>query len=225
MKTGIYILTNKINGKQYIGQAYNINNRWGGHKSSKDDYPICRAIRKYGWENFEKEILIIVDKVDLDFYEIKCIDVYNTLTPNGYNVNEGGQGKGKPQHPRSKSTRQKISKAHKGKKGHSQPMETRQKIREALLGRPNPNKGKTYEEIMGKKKAAETRKKQSEALVRKPNHPQSLETRKKIGDLQRNISFDEKFGLERSQKIKRKLKKAQRQRRIRERIQKDSKRN
>lgn len=54
---GIYRITNKINGKSYIGQSVNIKNRWYVHKATKDDYPIHRAIRKYGKNNFSWEIL------------------------------------------------------------------------------------------------------------------------------------------------------------------------
>ena len=60
----IYMYTNKINGKRYIGQAKDFNNRHRRHINSshdsnrKRDYntPFHRAIRKYGIENFEIKI-------------------------------------------------------------------------------------------------------------------------------------------------------------------------
>ena len=61
---GIYKITNKINGHSYIGQSVNISKRWQNHiisSSNKNDkgyeYPLYRAIRKYGISNFSFEVL------------------------------------------------------------------------------------------------------------------------------------------------------------------------
>lgn len=61
---GIYKITNKLNGHCYIGQSKDINKRWNNHKAAsgnpKDasyDYPLYRAFRKYGIDNFTFEIL------------------------------------------------------------------------------------------------------------------------------------------------------------------------
>ena len=63
----IYKITNKINGKQYIG----------AHKTDdlKDNYVgsgtyVKRAIKKHGWERFEKEILFVFDSRK-DTYNLK----------------------------------------------------------------------------------------------------------------------------------------------------------
>ena len=60
----IYKFTNKINGKVYIGQTNNIEKRKRGHKSESFNpnangynLPFHCAIRKYGWENFDFEII------------------------------------------------------------------------------------------------------------------------------------------------------------------------
>ena len=55
----IYIATNKINGKQYVGQSVNDphNGRIKSHKKTDNKTVISRAIRKYGFENFEWEII------------------------------------------------------------------------------------------------------------------------------------------------------------------------
>lgn len=93
---GIYSITNKINGKRYIGQSININRRFIEHKNDpfnincKDyDMAIYRAIRKYGLDNFNFEILEQCDKSELNDKEIYWIDYYNSYN-NGYNCTRGG---------------------------------------------------------------------------------------------------------------------------------------
>ena len=87
---GIYLITNLINGKQYIGQSVGIQHRWVQHKNSKENYPISKAIRKYGRDNFKFEIIENCSPEELDEKEIYYIKVYNTIIPNGYNVTYGG---------------------------------------------------------------------------------------------------------------------------------------
>jgi group I intron endonuclease len=64
MTTGIYKITNKINGKCYIGQSQHIEKRWTDHKTASHnqndkgyEYPLYRAFRKYGIDNFTFEII------------------------------------------------------------------------------------------------------------------------------------------------------------------------
>lgn len=49
------------------------------------------AIRKYGEENFEVEVVEEVERTLLDSKEKYYIEYYNSLTPNGYNISKGGQ--------------------------------------------------------------------------------------------------------------------------------------
>lgn len=55
----VYKITNKLNGKIYIGMSKNLKNRWSAngihYKQSKRFY---NAIQKYGWNNFEKIVLV-----------------------------------------------------------------------------------------------------------------------------------------------------------------------
>jgi group I intron endonuclease len=91
----IYIITNQINRKQYIGQTtQNLSERWSQHKcdSKRRNTAIALAINKYSSENFIIEILEDnIDYIDLDNKEIEYIKIYNTITPNGYNISDGGQ--------------------------------------------------------------------------------------------------------------------------------------
>lgn len=96
MKYLIYKHTNKVNHKCYIGQtcrADDPNLRWqNGYGYSK-----CRkfynAIKKYGWDSFEHEILAEVDNVAAaDELEIEFIKKFDSIK-NGYNITLGGAGR------------------------------------------------------------------------------------------------------------------------------------
>ena len=96
--TGIYKITNLINGKIYIGQSIDIYDRWWHHKwgalyKTELSYnsPLHRAFRKYGLENFAFEIIEECGVDELDEKECLWIKKLNSLVPNGYNVLIGGQ--------------------------------------------------------------------------------------------------------------------------------------
>ena len=67
---GIYSITNKINGKRYIGQSINIDNRWKEHIRNIDNPNknniIYKALRKYGLENIIFEVLEECTESELD---------------------------------------------------------------------------------------------------------------------------------------------------------------
>lgn len=95
---GIYKITNTINGKQYIGQSINIEKRikehfWKASNMNDCSYntAIHQAIRKYGAENFEWNIVEECSIQDIDQKEQYYIKLFNTLAPNGYNILQGGQ--------------------------------------------------------------------------------------------------------------------------------------
>lgn len=93
----IYVITNKINRKQYIGQTIsNVGHRWSEHKydaiKRNKQTALASAIRKYGVENFNiKSIQDNIPYKELDIREIEYIKEYNTICPNGYNISEGGK--------------------------------------------------------------------------------------------------------------------------------------
>ena len=90
----IYMHTCKITGKSYIGITKNgAENRWKSHISDAKKgiyYDFQEAIRQYGSENFEMEILDTcktqAEAIDLEKFYIKQYNTYK----NGYNMNEGG---------------------------------------------------------------------------------------------------------------------------------------
>ena len=90
MKKAIYKITNLINGKIYIGESKQPEERFKEHcyRKSKDNSLIDIAIQKYGKENFNLEIIgWFEDWQEKEKYYIKQ---YNSLIPNGYNIHEGG---------------------------------------------------------------------------------------------------------------------------------------
>ena len=189
----IYRITNKINGKTYIGQ----------HKYKKldDSYQgsgkrLWEAYRKYGIENFEKQILVfnISKKEHADLLEKTFIAAEREKVgkENCYNISDGGEGgnfkgrkhseetkrkisEAKKGKPRSEETKKKLSEAHKGKpawnKGKHASEETKKKISEALRGQAAWNKGSHISE--------ETKRKISEA---KKGKQMSEETKKKLSE-------------------------------------------
>lgn len=91
---GIYKITNLVNNKSYIGQSIDIDRRFKSHKNyplENSNYPLYRAFRKYGIDNFSFEVLEECSIKELDEKEIYYIKHYDTYN-NGYNQTTGGQG-------------------------------------------------------------------------------------------------------------------------------------
>lgn len=99
MSCGIYKITNKLNGHSYIGLSINIEKRFADHKTKafnsnrQDDIDkaLYRALRKYGLENFDFDILEECLPDDLRNREIFWIDYFNTYNDRShYNETPGG---------------------------------------------------------------------------------------------------------------------------------------
>jgi group I intron endonuclease len=136
-KNVIYRLT-APNGKSYIGLTTDIDNRMNVHKRSAIDGKLQRAIKKYGWNSFEKEILLEVNNSALlAQLEIFCIKLFDSFE-NGYNSTPGGE-RGMAGHKVSDETRKRMSFAKLGKKRTPLTNKTKQKISVALKGK---NKGR-----------------------------------------------------------------------------------
>lgn len=110
----VYRITNKVNGKQYIGQTtMTSKERFNGHCSLKSGTTsaVKSAIQKYGRENFSFIVLSeCKSKEELDAAEIFWIDYYQTSAPIGYNLAKGGNGGGK----HSAESKLKMSRSRKG---------------------------------------------------------------------------------------------------------------
>ena len=91
----IYIITNSINDKVYIGQTIQtLKSRWQAHcrKGSLEEQnmQIKRAIKKYGKENFSIKELERCSIAELDEKEIYYISLYDSYNK-GYNSTKGGK--------------------------------------------------------------------------------------------------------------------------------------
>lgn len=161
----VYQHKNKINGKIYIGiTKQKPEQRWRhgeGYKSSPHFYA---AIQKYGWDNFEHNILFQnLTKEDACQKEQELIIKFNSMNREyGYNSTSGGDvfimndetkqkisqammgNKNGLGHPCSEEKKKKISEAQKGKKLTE---EHKQKLSEAAKKRHTPCSEQTKENI------------------------------------------------------------------------------
>lgn len=135
----IYKVTNKINGKVYIGQSSkNVKERIARHfndaESNRLDTHFCRAIRKYGRESFEWEIIdTATTSEELTQKEYYWILEYNSVEE-GYNETSS-QTKCGGNTYKSK-TREELE-------------AIKEKIRKTKLGEKNPNHKKVRQINVG----------------------------------------------------------------------------
>ena len=174
----IYVATSRISGKSYIGKTIQkLNSRKCNHKSNAFNQKhkqynthFYRAIRKYGWKNFNWRILYNnITEHYLNMAEIYAIYIYNTFAEGGYNETKGGDGvtmtkeirekiskanKGKKRGPISDEVRKNMSKVHKGKKYKSMSKEGRRNISKAQKGKTHTNetREKISLSLMGNKR-------------------------------------------------------------------------
>ncbi len=94
----IYKITNKLNGVEYIGQTIgSLKKRFNRHYNESSCPYINKALRKYGKENFKIDIIDECNsQKELNYREEYYIKVYDTLSPNGYNLSPGGDNGIKP---------------------------------------------------------------------------------------------------------------------------------
>lgn len=232
MEYTIYLRTNLVNGKQYVGQTCDFKRReynWYNTNWSYAGKLINNARKKYGVDSFKTSILDVVKTQDesneMETYYIK---LFNTKTPNGYNLTDGGEGS--TGYNISDETRKRISEATKGEnnpfygKHHTEETieklknrvitdETRKKISEAAKGRPSAFKGKHHTEET-KKRLSEIKKGRHFSIatefisdrVKGEKNPMfgkhhSEETKKKISESRKGKTSGEKnpmFGRKRN---------------------------
>ena len=157
MPSGIYVW--KLYGiPKYVGKGVDVHQRM--KRNHHDNKALSRAILKYGYDTFEKEVICYceIDELDeMEKYYIK--ELHTHRSENGYNLTWGGDGVGAGEnhplfglfgkaHPswgrkNSAETLKKLSESHKGIK-HSE--EAKQKIAAAKIGEKNPFFGRKYQD-------------------------------------------------------------------------------
>lgn len=160
MAAGVYIITNTINGKTYIGAALDFEGRWNRHRSDlrlnrHHNLHLQRSWNKYGEEAFGFGVLEYLDNLDelylaeqfwVNVYGEENKELYNIATPGkapmlGFAVSEetchkisrGLKGK-----PKSEEHKRKLSEANKGQipwnLGKNHTKEARWKMSLAQMG-------------------------------------------------------------------------------------------
>lgn len=173
----VYIHTNLINWKKYIGiTGQKPEERWRKDgKGYKNCILFWRAIQKYGWNNFKHEVILTNETYEYACKVEKClIKHYQTTNPKyGYNITSGGDGVSgiKPWNYGIPMTDQQKEKLRQANIGRKITEETRKKLSDAKKGKRPNNAGKPMSD--------RAKKKLSESLK---GHVISDETRQKIGD-------------------------------------------
>jgi group I intron endonuclease len=128
----VYLITNIINGKKYIGSSRKPQideNYYGSGKAIKD------ALKKYGKNNFTRDILW-QGEGDARGVESQWLEHFNaSINPQFYNMTNDARGNGLHKEDTKRTVSEKLT-------GRKFSKETCEKIRLAKTGKPNPKKGK-----------------------------------------------------------------------------------
>ena len=149
----VYIHTNLINNKKYVGLTkQDPQKRWANGKHYSNSTHFKRAIEKYGWDNFDHQIVSFgLTSDEASKLEKDLITKFNTTNEKyGYNLDSGG----------SCTTHSEITKDRIRQKitGIKRSPETIEKIRRASTGNKNS---------LGKKQTEEAKRKNREAHLNK----------------------------------------------------------
>ena len=166
----VYQHKNKINGKIYIGiTMQKPEQRWRYGKGYKTSPHFYAAIQKYGWDNFEHNILFQnLTKEKACKKEQELIAKFNSINREfGYNSTSGGEI-----FVMNEETKQKISQAMMGNKnglGHPCSEEKKRKISETQKGRTLTEEHKQKLSEAAKKRHTPCSK-QAKENIRKSSH-------------------------------------------------------
>lgn len=137
----VYKIINLINNKIYVGRHFGtIDDKYFG-----SGLLLYKAIKKYGKENFRKELIEInADLLENQQRERYWIKKINSFQPNGYNINPGGDGGDNiTSNPNKEKICKKISLGNK-KRFINNP-ESYKKQGKTISGKNNPMYGKNYQ--------------------------------------------------------------------------------
>ena len=191
----LYKTTNLINGKIYIG-VHETENLDDDYIGSGSDFR--KDVKKFGRDNFRKEILLLFENADeMIFAEKLIVDKAFINRKDTYNKIPGG----------------KIPPNHKGKTGGTNSLKNKTfeqihgvvRAKEIKKKLSNANTGKTYEQLYGEEKAKQRKEK---ARIVAKNRIRTQEEKDKIRKKKMNHIVDSVTRNKISKKLKgRKLKK------------------
>jgi group I intron endonuclease len=201
----IYKTTNLVNGKIYVGQTgTNIEQFLDKYLGSGKLFH--RSLKKYGVDNFSKEILEICTKENInerEIFWIKELDSRNIGI--GYNINPGGIGVGRgedhiyfgrvtPDYIKKKISETLTGKYEKGSHPNCGKVRSEEVKRQQSINSKGKRTGIDNPKF-GTKASEETKRKQSESF--KGHLPiwvgikRSEETKKKMSEAKKGIVFSE----------------------------------
>lgn len=196
--SGVYKITLKQDGRVYIGSSVDIEDRWRIHKQ-RNNQIICKAIKKYGIDAFDWQILEEVPPENLLEREQYFLDCYQPFVDNGKGFNLSKEAYSVYGIKRSQETKDKMKKSSLTRKdddkhfigcraGVKLSEEHKQKLSDAM-------KGKTWKEDnerIKKHKEARKGKKQTDTWIEKMKEvhngsKRTDEAKKKMSDWQQTI--------------------------------------
>lgn len=164
----IYLTTNLVNGKIYIGQHVISSDKRANATYIGSGELFKRALNKYGKENFKRKILrVCYTQKELNTWEYVYIKKYKSQDKNiGYNIADGDILSSKFNPAKLPEVRKKISESTKER--------FKNPFNHPSLGRKNPHndewKKKHSETMRGRKHSEETKRKISDAQKGSKNH-------------------------------------------------------
>ncbi len=122
----LYVITNLVNGKQYIGITSDFERRWLEHSTGNGSKLVYQAIEKYGIDNIKFEVVCRMTEEYAKEMEIKFIHSLKTKAHSGYNLTDGGEGS--TGWKASNETRKRMRDNHRGTTGQAMSDSTKHKI-------------------------------------------------------------------------------------------------
>jgi len=179
----VYLITNKVNGKVYVGQtSCGLKRRWALHCShSAGNKHLLNSIRKYGRDSFE---ISIIHGPGLTFEESSTLEKReiskrkSTDHQFGYNRSTGGEGGANGMRFPSETYPKRL--------GRKCSVETIKKLRDAAIGRKcSPEtRVKLRLALKGKKPSAKAIENSRNVWIGRKHSPES---KRKIGAAQREV--------------------------------------
>lgn len=200
MKSGIYVITNTVNGECYVGSAVNIEKRWKDHsrmlmQENHHSIKLQRAWGKYGESSFSFKVLLYCERQNLIFYEQRAIEAFSAFGI-GYNMSPtAGSSLGRKASEETRAKQRalrlgcKLTEEHKRKIGlaglgnrynagrklteeHKQKLRGRRHTEEAKAKIGAASKGNQH--ALGQKQSAEVIAKRMEKIRGVPKSPEHV---------------------------------------------------